>query len=850
MEINLAYHSVVSSNYYEPLSSINSDKSILDLICSVCSVGYSVFEQGIYICANSSVQLPAQGWKIHISATVENAFDIVSIVATELSTMMVSFKVIKSKEIYGFTSLKSFSRVQFGKFITVYPKDNREFISLLEKLSDLLDEFDGPEILTDRQYKSCKVLHYRYGGFHPILRLDHMGNPIFMIQDGYGTYVEDLRVPYYSLPNGIDDIIDYQSGIEIPRLFQEYTIEKAIRFTNSGGVYLATQKSNQRKVIIKEARKHTQMVSIGKDSISYREREAAILDTMKESAFFPQLIDAYFCQGNFFLVEEYIDGETLFEYVLHNNAFLKVMDSIAVSQYTLKILSYISLLFEAILELRHNGLEMHDLTLDNIMITSNSEIKIIDMEGCAYIGDKSSVMGKNRYTMDGTPYSDLKELGLLLFSCIVPYKDALITLNNNIISSMMEHMGKLYVFPNELSELIFLLVFPDENSLSLVPSILQRLQDKSLEEFVVRREQNRYKIDAAVIQKGIQGIINTYHKTKESMFPTTPILQNNVNYMCGFTGVVVGLNQFGYASYIHELCDAYMNYNGSLPVGLYTGWAGLAWALLDHGEIELAERIYYERCANLFELHNNSILSGKSGILLLVIKLWIVTQDEQYYIKAIELADSILTSFVSSECEELGLMRGASGVALAMLAVFRLTSNAKYINEGIKLLREEIKYSSINGMQIGFPDKKDGKILYPYFMHGTAGILSVVLKYIPFDSEFEIIARNLADGMHYGFSTSAALFDGMAGIGNTYLDCAHFLGDQKYLDWATEAAHFCLSHSIDYLNDAIVFPDSFCQKISVDYGFGSIGTLLFLDRCCRNKSENFALPLDSYISNS
>lgn len=61
---------------------------------------------------------------------------------------------------------------------------------------------------------------------------------------------------------------------------------------------------------------------------------------------------------------------------------------------------------------------------------------------------------------------------------------------------------------------------------------------------------------------------------------------------------------------------------------------------------------------------------------------------------------------------------------------------------------------------------------------------------MPYFNGYSTIAQKLAQGLHFGFSVSASLFDGMAGIGNTLIDCFHSFGKQQYFDWALEAAHF------------------------------------------------------------
>lgn len=535
MNVNLAYYSFADNKFYEPLDVLNADITIFKAVSSACSNEYEIYESGIYLCATSKLKMPKQGWKIHISASYDNAIHILNIVAKELVPQKCSFKVIKSLDLYLLTSQKPFSRTQFGKFITVYPESNSRFIALLEILNKKLSNFEGPEILTDRQYKQCKVLHYRYGGFEPIEKVTPYGQTLYLIQNGFGALTEDVRSPYYSLPIGIEEIILNEPILEIPRLFREYSVEKAIRFTNSGGVYEAKQKSTQRRVIIKEARPFTQMTKASVNSIKLRKKEAEILQNCKNSSFFPELIDSFDDSGHYFIVEEYIEGETLFHYVLHNNPFLKMKGSEPARRYIKTIVTFVADLFSAIVYLSSKGYEMHDLTPDNVMITDGGQIKIVDMEGCLRTGESEAFIGKNSFVMNGDRrFAALKELGLLLLSCIVTGKDALLALNRDAISQQLEHIDHLYSLCDEIKELILELTFARESSFIAVRRIIDNLQRKPLEKLVTRLNGEFQPNTHDDIARVLSGIIGTHGKTKKSTFPITPLFGNSMNYNVGF----------------------------------------------------------------------------------------------------------------------------------------------------------------------------------------------------------------------------------------------------------------------------------------------------------------------------
>lgn len=233
--------------------------------------------------------------------------------------------------------------------------------------------------------------------------------------------------------------------------------------------------------------------------------------------------------------------------------------------------------------------------------------------------------------------------------------------------------------------------------------------------------------------------------------------------------------------------------------------------------------------------------------MILAIRMFDATQNTCYYDDARMIADSIMQEYDYMNNQHIGLMRGNAGVALSMLAAYCLFYDSKYIEYGKTLLDRDLEFSFTDEEKIGFPAKKGSNTVLPYFMEGTCGVLSVLLRYMPYFNGYSTIAQKLAQGLHFGFSVSASLFDGMAGIGNTLIDCFHSFGKQQYFDWALEAAHFCWAHRIPYDNETIVFPDSYCQRISSDYGYGSMGILLFLNRIRTREIINFAIPLDDFI---
>ena len=851
MRENLSYFAYCNEKYYEAIDRMPSDKQIIKTMETACSDNYVLSEDGIFLHAKTSYELPRQGWKIHVSATYANAIQVLEIVSKVLVKNQIAFKVIRSRTIYLLTSQKAFSRVQYGKFITIYPKDQTQFLALIDLLHPLLERFDGPEILTDRRYKNSKVIHYRYGGFIPEMQYDSLGNAKFLIEDGRGEMVEDERKPYFVMPVGIENPVEQTMQTESDgssRLFDEYNIEKAIRFTNSGGVYLATEKKTLKKVVVKEARPFTQMTKEGVDSIQLREKESELLKACQGSPFVPQLIDSFYDSGHFFLIEEYIEGQTLFSYALHHNAFLKVEQSEPVRTYIRTIIEIVSKLLDFILYLRGKGYEMRDLTLDNIMLTHSGEVKVIDMEGCRLLNSNDVITGKNSYIMDHVQEdADLCELGLLLFSCMFVNKDTLIGFNKRIIPLMLGHLNTLYSLPEELCDLISVLVYSTREARQKVPELIRRLKTGAVETITLLSQSPVKRIENTLLESIARGIINTHNKVNGSIFPYTPLLSNDLNLSCGLAGIISNLYRLGHAEFCEEFIECCRTHTSHLPAGLFVGWGGCIWTLVEIGDLSLAEELYGKHCRTPNEMNDYSLFSGLSGKIVLAAKLYLATNKASYIEDAKATAFAVIKSYEQEKNENIGLKHGNTGIALAMLILYHATHETKFLEYGKNLLDEDLKYCVEETTVIGFPAKKNGKTLYPYFMEGTCGILSVLLRYMPLCDEYRSVAYKFAKGLHYGFSVSASLFDGMAGIGNTLYDCAIYLNDEIFYRWAWEAAQFCLAHRIPFEDGTIVFPDSYCQKISVDYGYGSMGILSFLDRISKEEKTNFAIPLDELI---
>nr|WSY49555.1 SpoIIE family protein phosphatase [Streptomyces sp. NBC_00886] len=219
---------------------------------------------------------PAQGWKVHASATRANADRIATLVWDYCVPRRIPFKFVPGPHLLHLRNTKYAGRDTSGKFVTVYPSDKAQLHEILRELGRLLAGFEGPYILTDLRWYDGP-LYVRYGAFARSFVVDERGSLVPAVRDGEGRLVPDRRAPSFqvpeweTLPAFLEPHLVARNTTTVGEL--PYRIEKALHFSNGGGVYAGTDTRDGRKVVLKEGRPHAGLASDGADAIVRLERE-------------------------------------------------------------------------------------------------------------------------------------------------------------------------------------------------------------------------------------------------------------------------------------------------------------------------------------------------------------------------------------------------------------------------------------------------------------------------------------------------------------------------------------------------------------------------------------------------
>ncbi|HLJ88291.1 MAG TPA: membrane translocator, partial [Candidatus Angelobacter sp.] len=330
-------------------------------------------------------RLPMQGWKIHVSATIENGPSILGRAARIAGANGVSFKFALDRKVLAMMSSKSWHRGRSGKFITMYPEDLSCFKNLMEQLYAELREDHGPYILSDKRYKDCRVLYYRYGGVERNTELDITGEKILVMVSPSGETMRDVRSSYFNLPPWETDPFPTEKAPprELTLNAGRYLVKKALGFSNSGGVYLVEDRHTGADVVVKEARAHTAMDGPGSDAIQRLKKEEQIFELLRDTHITPAPVESFQDWEHFFLAEEFVSGRDIRELMLTRSPLMRVNPTLKDTTEFYETFRTLFKNFVQALEILHqNGVVLGDLSASNIKIDpSTYAVRLIDFEG-------------------------------------------------------------------------------------------------------------------------------------------------------------------------------------------------------------------------------------------------------------------------------------------------------------------------------------------------------------------------------------------------------------------------------------------------------------------------------------
>ena len=448
---------------YKTIKKIFTESNLLNLVKEDDTWFYCIFDKK---------NLPSQGWKGHLSVKTIDANSVVYLALQYLIKKNISFKIVKSLSV-----LKKINGVHYplgsaNKFITLYPKNYEELEAVFRDLNQIIGDYETPMIFTDKQVIKNKSFHYRYGSFIKKYRYSEKENrPIYLIKDLSGEYVEDIRKVGHYKPDFIEE--PYKMNLDMPIVKnvassyfnKKYKIVRSLSQSNKGSVSVIVGKENNKKFILKEARKNIFFDYFPYTSINLLLNEIDMLNTVSKLNITPKVIDVFKYQDSTFFVEEYIEGIPLSKFIENN---------------TLDISRKILLINDLIREVKkiHQlNIVIGDISTNNFIINNNNKIIIIDLETAS---NKNNRLKKNIGTpiftntesnMFNSIESDDYSLLITIFSILL---NSAIYLELNKSSDYISWKEKIYIIfeaitnlydKNLFKEIPFIKEFFDKNKI-------------------------------------------------------------------------------------------------------------------------------------------------------------------------------------------------------------------------------------------------------------------------------------------------------------------------------------------------------------------------------------------------
>ncbi len=844
---------------------------------------WSARHEGVWFhCMPLDAAMPVQGWKIHVSGTTHSAAGLLAAVVPVLVENGVPFKCAADRILLSLINSKRWSRGGSGKFFTVYPRDTDQFAALLPKLDAVTKGFAGPYILSDRRYRDSGVVFYRYGTLQAQTALAVDGTRVSVFINADGTLATEERGPLFRLPPGVEDPITGESPITAPAggapLLRDgrYRIDAPLAFSNSGGVYLATDTTTGATVVLKEARPYTNWLSRDDDATALLRKEQRILALLAHSGYTAKPVELFTEWEHTFVAQEHVAGVSLAALGATRSVLLRTRpargDVDAFLDLTRRVFTSLLHALEAI---HVANVVFGDLSPSNVLWREDAAcVALIDFEGACEIGvDRPANLTTPGFDAPGTGPAteadvadDWYAYGALLCAFLMPITP-FFALAPDRVGALVERLCAASRLPPEIAALIRALLHPERErragpvqiaqalrSLERMPSPpVEQFVPKPLDQFVPEplAADLRERLTAYILANADPQRSDRLYPADFRVFDTNPL---SVGY--GAAGVIGALHRSGItppAEHVAWLLRTPVTPQ-RYPPGLMLGSSGIAWTLLELGAHDDARRTL--ACGEDHPLRDRApgLAYGKAGWALANLAFFLALHDERYLAEARRCGDELVReanederglSWAYDGDVHYGLYHGASGVALLLTYLALATNDERYLGAARDALRFDLAHAQPieNGRGVSWPYRAGFPgVLLPYWSYGSAGIGAALLRLVHLGGADDLapwLERIFVD-TDRAWSVTPGMANGLAGIATFLVDAHAFTGEARYRDAALRALDGILAYRVAR-GEGIALPGDYSGRIACDYATGSAGVLSLADRIVRGRGADFFL---------
>ncbi|MEW2051513.1 class III lanthionine synthetase LanKC [Streptomyces sp. NPDC005476] len=764
-------------------------------------------------------RLPDQGWKIHVSATTGEAADVVDLVSAYCLETETAHKFLSGPRLHLLSNSKYARRGSSGKLLTLYPADEEELRRTLDTLAPRLAGRRGPYVLGDLRWRDGP-LYLRYGAFTERWCNHEGGGRVLAVARPDGKLVPDRRDPCFHLPEWLTppDFVATQiradeaaaRGVRLP-----YQVERALHFSNGGGVYLARDRETGEPVVLREARPLAGLDGAGADAVSRLRREAAALKALAGLDFVPRLLAEFTVWEHAYLAEEYIEGVDLRQFLARENPLTRPGPSRErIARYTRQVLDIVDRLQHAVDTVHRHGYVFGDLHLGNVLLRPDGTICLVDFELAHRPGrDPAPTMGCPGFVAPHAATGTARDqyaLDSLRLALFLPLT-MLLDLAPDKADQFTDAMTELFPVPPDYAERTRRGLRRPGPRRSPPPELFTA---KTTDEL------------CAALGRAINA--GATPQRADRLFPGDPVALTDGGYTVahGAAGVLHALAATGQPvndDHVEWLWQAVRRTAKPRP-GLYDGLHGAALVLhglgrRDQGMDTLARAIEATGPGTSAALYD-----GMAGAGLALLRLAGTTGDACLREEAHRTADRLTATLGTPAAPGArpGLMHGPSGAAVFFLHLYEDDGDPAHLDVAARALRADL--ARCHTGEEGAVSLRDGSRMLPYLAAGSAGIGLALSRYLRHrhEEEFATALCGILLAARAPFVLCSGLFNGRAGLMAAL--CAHgrptdpaLLRHRRLLAWHGVACR-----------GGVSFPGDQLHRLSMDLATGSAGVLLAL----------------------
>jgi Lanthionine synthetase C-like protein./Protein kinase domain. len=880
-------YAILHPRFYESLNRYRPSAEYSEVVRQYLDDSWVITVNGFWTnCTPRHSARLQHAWKIHVSTTPSNAKTTLRRVVPVLADERVAFKFCSDERMLVLSLSKNWSQAQAGKTVAIYPENVEQFKRLLERLHAVTSDLAGPYVLSDRPYRDSRVLFYRYGEHYGVAKATERGRITRGFYVGSDEWYADERLPYFRLPAGIKDplsdqplpVMPGEDGVYLQQ--GRYQVRRAFKFNAVGGIYLATDRITGHEVVIREARKFFGPERDGRDSVALLEKEARILKKLAPTGLLPQFVDLFQEWDHTFLVQEKVEGESLWGYAInfYFTPGYTPSDTLRDLRATIrKIIQGLQLVHRA-------GVVLRDLTRNNILVTRDDQVRFIDLEFAYDMeAEETPVPGftagyaspEQLRNETPSPADDCYSLGALILD-IICFTAAGLPLNRDGILAGLRHTLRDLRLPSGLFDVVTGLIEVDpvkrwglEEALRAIEA-LPEPRDTAVTFPAEPRREPPSRVLRSELRSTLDGVLTFLDESADfsrldRLWPASPELfvTNPVSLQYGAAGpaflllMARGEVPQKVADWIANAVRTY-----PCPAGLFSGYAGAALLFLMMGRtsdaceiLALADRNPESR----FRLPG--LFYGAAGWGLTQLHFWDVTGDRDFLNRACEAGEHLIAT--SHDAEEgcywetdgqtlLGYGEGQSGIALFLVFLFGAVGDSRYLKAATRAIDFDLSKRQEQGTKLLWYPRADAAAWHPKSPHmwfGTAGVGTAVLRCYTAtnDPRYLHFARWCANSIAHRYTNKIWHNYGLAGFAEYMLDMYQTLGEERYLNDAYYLAEGMLPYRVREGN-GLAFPGTNMFRICSDFGEGTAGIGVLLHRLL-NPSTPRLLMLDHLLKN-